>query len=143
MGRWLPALQARKLDGGREYLLIWLDSTVEKEVDAAWSASPSEGFRLNALAQAMCMAAVRELLPEIEDAGCAPAPKPTQALKQALAAEGVPYAGRGPALERRYALLTPFPFKGGCEICCLRQECPKQQASNVSSVLLPGHEQER
>lgn len=140
--KWLSHLEARRFDRtGRGFLLVWLGREVEEEVDAAWAVSPSEGYRCNALAQALLMAALRELLPEIEEAGCAPAPSPSQALKNALAAEGVPYRGEGPALDRRYALLTPFPFKGGCGVCSLQQECPQRQSSGPVSVLLPGHEE--
>lgn len=139
---WLPHLKVRQFDRtGRGYLLVWLGREVEEEVDATWAISPSEGYRCNALAQTLLMAALRELLPEIEEAGCAPAPVPSQALKNALAAEGIFYRGEGPALDRRYALLTPFPFMGGCGACALQQGCPQKQSSGPASVLLPGHEQ--
>ena len=127
---------------GRNYLRVWLDEEVERAVDEAWGASPSGGFQLNALAQTLCMATVRAVVPEIVDAGCAPAPRPGPGLKKALAAAGAPYAGDGPALSRRYAVLTPMPFKGGCEICAMRADCPKGNAAGgeAFSVLLPGHE---
>lgn len=140
---WMPHLTAVRLEAqGRGYLLVWLDEPVEKAVDQAWEASPSSGFQRNALAQTLCMAAVHTALPEIEEAGCAPSPAPTPVLRKALAAAGLPYAGDGPALSRRYAVLTPFPFKGGCEICALRADCPKGRGMGDSafSVLLPGHE---
>ena len=111
-------------------------------MDGAWLVSPSEGFRLNALAQTLCMAAVQEWLPEVADSGCAPAPRPTERLAEALREAGVPYRDKGPALERRFATLTALPFRGGCETCCLVRECPKAQGScdQPSSILLPGHE---
>ena len=75
---WLPELCALRLeigDTGRQgYLLVSLSPRVEAAVDGAWLVSPSEGFRLNALAQTLCMAAVQEWLPEVADSGCAPAP---------------------------------------------------------------------
>ena len=132
---------ARLRADGRGYLLVWLDEWVEQEVDKAWNASPSSGFQLNALAQTLCMATVRAVVPEVAEAGCAPAPKPGPGLKRALEAAGAPYAANG-ALSRRYAVLTPMPFKGGCEICALRADCPKGTAGGEAfSVLLPGHEQ--
>ncbi|MEG2140264.1 MAG: hypothetical protein RRY20_05700, partial [Bilophila sp.] len=89
------------------------------------------------------MAAVHEVVPEIEEAGCAPAPKPTAALRAALEAEGVPYKNdTDPTLSRRYAVVTHSPFKGGCEICVLQRDCPKGQGQNqAASLVLPGYEQ--
>ena len=52
-------------------------------MDKAWESSPSNAFLYNALAQTMCMAAVHAVIPEVQDAGCAPAPKPTAALREA------------------------------------------------------------
>ncbi len=141
--RWVPQLQVRELAGqGRNYLLVWLGVEAEQEADAAWTLSPSEGFRINALAQTLLMAAVRDLIPQVEESGCAPAPKPSHALAEALTAEGISYLNGGPALERRYALVTPYPFRGGCEICAMQRECPKRQTgeNGPTSVLLPGHE---
>ena len=64
--RWLPLLHVLKLDTGKiRYLLIWLDESVEKEVDEAWAKSATEGFRLNALAQTMCMCTVYQAEPEV------------------------------------------------------------------------------
>lgn len=124
-----------KLDTGKiRYLLIWLDESVEKEVDEAWAKSATEGFRLNALAQTMCMCTVYQAEPEVQDAGCAPAPRPTEALRQALAAEGVPYQEDGPTLSRRYAVLTHFPFRGACDICVLQPDCPKANGSTDARV---------
>ena len=132
--RWLPHLHVMKLDTGKiRYLLVWLDEDVETEVDETWGKSATDGFRLNALAQTMCMCAVHQAEPEVEEAGCAPAPKPTESLRHALAAEGVPYQEDGPTLSRRYAVLTHFPFRGACDICFLQPDCPKANGSRDSS----------
>ena len=148
---WTPSLFAHKLSAdGREYLLVHLDETVESAVDALWQASPSEAFRLNALAQTLCMTVVHDLVPDVQDAGCAPAPAPTPALAKALADLGVPYSNDGPTLSRRFAVLTAMPFKGGCETCSLLRNCPKGQGTpngscssgDVKSIVLPGHEGE-
>ena len=115
---WLPHLTVKGIDTGKiKYLLVALDEAVEQDVDKAWESSPSNAFLYNALAQTMCMAAVHAVIPEVQDAGCAPAPKPTAALREALEAEGIPYSNdRDPILSRRYAVVTHYPFKGGCEI---------------------------
>jgi hypothetical protein len=126
---------------GKRYLAIWLGAEVEKEVDGAFAASPSEGFRLNSLAQTLCMGAVYQVLPEVEEAGCAPAPGPCEGLRAALASEGVPFQhSSGPALCRRFSVLTPYPFRGACDVCSLESECPKAGGRQESfhSVVLPG-----
>lgn len=139
---WLPHGRARRIETENEsYLLVWLDEAVENDVDDKWEEAPSEAFLYNALAQVMCMGIVHALVPEVEEAGCAPAPKPTDALADALQAEDVPYAVMGkPGLARRFAVVTPYPFRGGCEICVLQKECPKAGGDRNVSVTLPGFE---
>ena len=143
---WSPLLTAKTIDTGKiKYLLVWLDGAVEQEVEKVWSESPSTAYLYNALAQTMVMGAVHTAIPEIEDAGCAPAPRPTAALREALAAEGVPYTNdTDPTLSLRFAVVTHFPFKGGCEICSLQSACPKGQgrSEQSNSLVLPGFERE-
>ncbi len=143
---WMPELRCKKIGvGKKQYLAVWLDKNVEDAIDGIWKTSPSDGYIFNAMAQAMCMSCLNEVIPEIEDAGCAPAPKPDSDLREALEAAGIPYAGDGPSLARRYAVVTNNPFKGACEICFLKQDCPKGQgqSSKVASVVIGGHELER
>lgn len=141
---WTPLLTVKRLDTGKiQYLLVWLDEKVADTVDKAWEDSPSSAFLYNALAQTLCMSAVHSIIPEVEEAGCAPAPKPTEALRAALQAEGIPYKNdKDPTLSLRYAVVTHFPFKGGCEICVLQRDCPKGQgqSSQSASLVLPGYE---
>jgi hypothetical protein len=139
--QWAPeahALRVTTASGG--YLAVWLNEKVEQDVDKAWEQSPSDAYYYNALAQVLCMSVVHGILPEIEDAGCAPAPRVSDALRAALSAEGLPYTPAG-TLARRYAVVTPYPFQGGCELCSLQHACPKAQGTeDAASVLLPGHE---
>ncbi len=139
--KWMPHLHVRRIATHPiEYLAVWLDPEVEEEVDRAWDESPSEAYLNNVLAQLLCMSAVNDLVPEVQDAGCAPAPRPTDKLRAALAAEGLPYT-ESDALSRRYAVLTHYPFKGGCEICHMQKACPKAQgAGDGASIVLPGFE---
>jgi len=142
--RWLPHARVRHITAGKNsYLLAWLDEAVEEEVDDKWEEAPSEAFMYNALAQVMCMGLVHSLLPEVEEAGCAPAPRPNDELADALEEEGVPYAVMGePGLARRFAVVTYYPFRGGCEICMLQKQCPKASGGEGGfSVTLPGWEQ--
>lgn len=141
---WLPHLHVRILNTEKiKYLLVWLGSEVEESVDEFWENSPSQAYLYNSVAQVMCMGTVHKLVPDIEQAGCAPAPRPTEALIEILSEPGFPsYKGDGPALSARYAVLTHYPFKGACEICYLQQDCPKGQGNEGSaSIVLPGYEQ--
>lgn len=95
-GQWLPKLKVCEISTGKiAYLAVWLPEEVEELVDAAWEKSASDGFMVNNLAQFMCMAAVQELLPEVENAGCAPSPRPTEALARSLGRSGPGIPGRG------------------------------------------------
>lgn len=140
-GAWLPLLEVREIAAGAiSYLAVWLPEEVEQQVDAAWEKSPSDGWQVNNLAQFLCMAAVRELLPQVEDAGCAPAPRPSETLRAALGDLGLHYREGAAVLDRRFAVVTHYPFRGGCEICHLQGQCPKGQGqSQAASVLLPGY----
>lgn len=123
---WGQKLTAHQFTGGKiPYLLVWLPESVEDDVDNMWDKAPSDAHLYNTLAQALLMTAVHTLIPEVEEAGCAPAPKPTEDLRKALEAEGVPYNLQETALSRRYAVVTHYPFRGACEICYLRPNCPK------------------
>lgn len=125
--RWMPKCHAKVVDtGAAQYLVAWLEEDVEKEVDSAWEDSPSDAFMVNALAQAMLMSTLRSIIPEIEGTGCAPVPKPILKLKQALMELDLNWVGEK-QLSRRYAMLTHHPFKGGCEICYLSDDCPKMK----------------
>lgn len=144
-GQWLPELKVRQVDTGKiSYLAVWLPESVETTVDGAWEKSPSDGYMINNLAQYMCMSAVQEVLPQVESGGCAPSPRPTEALREALAGLGLEYREDSSVLRRRYAVVTHYPFRGGCEICHLQAQCPKGQGQTESaSVLLPGYERDR
>ncbi len=139
---WLPKLSVRIVNTGKiTYLAVWLDETVEEDIDKAWAESPSQAYLDNALAQTLCMSAVHSLVPEVEDAGCAPAPRTTDTLRAALEETGLPYKDDSLVLSRRFAVVTHYPFKGGCEICHLQGQCPKGQGqAGSSSLLLPGYE---
>ncbi|MFV0347324.1 MAG: hypothetical protein ACK5JO_01970 [Halodesulfovibrio sp.] len=140
--KWAPHLSARKLKVGKiQYLAVWLADEVEADVDNIWDESPSSAYLAGSLAQVMVMCALNQLLPEVQDAGCAPAPKPTDGLVDAMEAEGCPYNEQGTMLSRKFAIVTHYPFKGACEICYLQKDCPKGSGSQDSgSIVLPGYE---
>jgi hypothetical protein len=128
---WVPLLYARRLlPEDQPYLAVWLDASVEAEVDKSFAASPSEGFLLNSLAQTLCMSAVHDLLPFVAETGCAPLPEFTPALAELLEQQGLRKpVPAGPeekpplTLSRRYAVLTRYSFDLGCPDCALSEEC--------------------
>ncbi|MBQ3060321.1 MAG: hypothetical protein IJD16_08430 [Desulfovibrio sp.] len=142
---WLSALKVREITAGKiSWLAVWLPQEVEDAVDETWGRSASDGFLVNNLAQFMCMCAIQELLPQVEDGGCAPSPRPTQSLREAMNELGVPYKSEDSSLlSLRYAVVTHYPFKGGCEICHMQSHCPKGQGQAESAgILLPGYERD-
>ncbi len=140
--RWMPHLNALLLRaGGKKYVAVWLDEKVEEEVDAVFAESSEKGFRMNCVGQAMIMNAVYQLIPEVEDAGCAPAPKPSDDLARVLESAGIPYLEARTGLVRRFSTLTGYPFRGACDVCWLRPDCPKANGSKddaFSSVEIGG-----
>ncbi|MDO5537237.1 MAG: hypothetical protein Q4F72_06880, partial [Desulfovibrionaceae bacterium] len=139
--QWLPTLSVYKMVCGKiSYLLVWLPEEVEELVDRTWKDSPSDGFFANTLAQYMCMQAVNEMIPQVETVGCAPAPRPTESLRDALKDFDLSYSEEMDVLTRRFAVVTFYPFRGGCEICHLQKHCPKGNGETGTSVVLPGFE---
>lgn len=140
--KWLGLLQIfRIVDGKKSWIGIWLPEEIERETDRLWAESPTLGYLANALAQFLCMSAAREKLPQVADFSCAPAPEPVLALKNGLAQAGLEADPETGVLKRRYAIVTWHPFRGGCEICSLRENCPKGSVGNdFASIVLPGHE---
>lgn len=140
---WQSRLQTARIQHDKNsWLAIWLPVEIEDAVDKAWENSPGEGYLINSLAQYMCMAAVGALLPQTIDGGCAPSPEPAAPLVEGLARLGLAQPGkRELSLNRRFAVLTHYPYRGGCEICALRENCPKAQSGeSYASVVLPGYE---
>lgn len=141
--QWSTQLKAIQLSAGnKKWLAVWLPSVVEDAVDAAWHSSPSQGYLQNSLAVYMCMSAIQEVLPQAADGGCAPSPKPDAMLRKGLAANDL--VDEEGILKRKYAIVTYYPFKGGCEICSLQESCPKGAGAGdaYASILLPGHERQ-
>ncbi len=138
---WTKHLNALKLSTKKgEYLAIWLDESVEEEVDKAWDKDAESAFRMNCVGQSLIMNALYQVMPEVEHAGCAPCPTPNEAIEEALAAEKIPYKDNEPTLIRRFSVLTSLPFRGACDICFLQEACPKAagQGDSFHSVELPG-----
>ena len=126
---WREHLKAYRLTnpkGGASFLLAFLDKPVEDEIEGIWQDSPTFGMAFHNLAITMVMTVARDLVPEVEAQGCAPLPKPGQAAQEAFGAVGLTWNPEGSA-SRQYAVFTPYPYAGGCEICHLEAECPKRK----------------
>lgn len=138
---WLDRLKVLNLHcAGNSWLVVCLPEEIEKTIDSAWDESPGQGYMLHNLAQLMCMSTIQELLPQAANGGCAPSPAMTDDFKKTLAAAGLVNEEKT-GLNRRYAVLTYYPFRGGCEVCSLREECPKGNGMpDMPSVVLPGYE---
>ncbi|MFW5487894.1 MAG: hypothetical protein ACNI3A_05720 [Desulfovibrio sp.] len=127
---WLPKLKAYHFEpkdeaNGKGVLLVHLGRTVDLDVDNLWSKTPADGFAMHTLAISMVMSAASGFIPELADgAGCAPVPHPTKELRKAIKKVGVTWNDQG-ALDHQYAVLTPYPYDGGCPICSLKDNCPK------------------
>lgn len=127
--------------GNQAWLAVWLPQDVEDFIDEAWQSSPAAGYLYNCLAQYLNMTVIDALIPQISGNMCAPAPRPTTEMLEALEEAGLPYTRDSLMPLRRYAIVTHYPFKGGCEICHLRPSCPKgNNKGDFASILLPGHE---
>lgn len=138
--QWVAKLNCQKIESGKKsWVALWLPEEIEIAVDETWQNTPSQGYLMNSLALYLCMSAVQELIPQTADSGCAPMPKPDSALKNQLASLGI--ADKDGSIKKRYAIITYYPFKGGCEICGLSDQCPKNTTdSNFETILLKGYE---
>ncbi|MBQ7456153.1 MAG: hypothetical protein IJS54_00875 [Desulfovibrio sp.] len=140
---WCESLNVRIVTiGSLSYLVVWLPKAVEDEIERVWKAQAQEGFLLNSLAQFLCMQSIGEFLPEVEEGGCAPAPRPSKELRATMEELGVPYKNDTSfLLSLQFAVVTHYPYQGGCEICHLQDHCPKGMGkAEEASVLLPGFE---
>lgn len=140
---WLPHLTVKGIDTGKiKYLLVALDESVEQDVDKAWESSPSNCVLVQRAGADHVHGRRTRRDPRSAGRRLRAAPKPTATLREALEAEGIPYSNdKDPILSRRYAVVTHYPFKGGCEICVLQSNCPKGQGQmEATSVVLPGYE---
>lgn len=108
----------------RSWLLAWMDESVEIDVDRLWGVSPRRGYLAHCLALTRLMALAAAQVPEVAECGCAPVPEPTPEVAQAAEELGL-FITPDHALSRRYALLTPAPYAGGCETCYLAADCPR------------------
>ncbi|NDV24581.1 hypothetical protein [Desulfovibrio sp. JC022] len=128
---WLPHLKAYTLkqpEGGKgtDFLLLFLEKEVEDAVEEIWQETPTEGLAHHNLAITMVMSAAQSLIPQLEEGKCAPLPKPGEEVLKAFESLDLTWNAEG-TVNRQYAVFTPFPYSGGCEVCYLEDTCPKSQ----------------
>lgn len=134
--KWLPHLKIYKLGDRKEHVLIFLEEPVENEVDSIWTASPSEGFKHEAIAQTMIMGTLKTLMPELGEKECAPVPEPTKPIRRTVEKIGLEMQESG-ALSRKYSTITPYPHRYGCERCYLKDSCIKNMKLDLRGIVNP------
>lgn len=120
----LKAYELENLEGDSKFLLIYLDKTAESDIDGIWQDSPTQGLLFHALAITMVMSSAQGFIPELMDGKCAPLPLPGDGVLAAFEELGLSWNQEG-TVNRKYAVLTPYPYTGGCEVCYLSESCPK------------------
>lgn len=125
---WKDRLHAYKLvpstaQDGEGFLLVYLTEGVENAVEEAWQDSPDSGMFFHNLAITLVMSAAQSLVPEMAE-GCAPLPRPGEAVLEIFEEMGLEWNPTISALNRQYAVYTPMPYRGGCELCLQSETCP-------------------
>ncbi|SKA69789.1 hypothetical protein SAMN02745702_01223 [Desulfobaculum bizertense DSM 18034] len=123
--RWQTQLEAHAIRTPQGRILFaWLAEAVETEIDTLWNSSPHTAYLLHVLALDLIMNAASQLVPQIAKHGCAPVPHPHPSIEHHAKELGL-HIEDGCILSRRYAMLTPMPWNGGCASCALAANCPR------------------
>jgi len=120
----LKAYELSNTEGEGNFLLIYLNKDVDDAIEGIWQDSPTHGLLFHALAITMVMSTAQGFVPELGDGQCAPLPRPGEGVLGAFEELGLTWNNEG-TVNRKYAVLTPYPYSGGCEICYMSETCPK------------------
>lgn len=108
------------------FLLIWLTEGVEDAVEQGWAEGEKNGMFFHNLAITLVMSAARSLVPELEE-NCTPLPRPGEEVLDFMERMDLEWNPQLGALNRQYAVYTPMPYRGGCEVCMQSHTCPNSK----------------
>jgi hypothetical protein len=77
----------------------------------------------------MVMSVAREKIPQLEDNQCAPLPTPVAPIQDVFEALGLEWISET-TVDRKYTVFTYMPYKGGCALCAMEEECPTKQLAD-------------
>ncbi len=124
--RMVSFLKAYRLgQKSKGYLVIFLDSAIEKEIDQAMETEPDMAEQLEIIAQCLIMTSMCQVLPKAHIGSCAPVPEPNKILKRSLKPLGIDLLKNG-RLNVRYGVVTKLPYKNDCQDCALKSSCAKR-----------------
>ncbi len=113
------------------YLLTWFDRKLENILADLWFSSPSAAFALHEQMNQQILSTLQNQLPEICTHGCAPLPACKPELNRILRDFDIQQNKNG-QLDQIYAVLTFWPWKGGCTACSLKNSCVAQGLAKCS-----------
>ncbi|MBI9078998.1 MAG: hypothetical protein JEY79_04565 [Pseudodesulfovibrio sp.] len=125
----LKAYEISNPEGEGKFVFIYLDQEVEDTIEGIWQDSPTHGLLFHALAITIVMSSAQGFVPELQNGKCAPLPRPGEGVLGAFEELGLTWNQEG-TVNRKYAVLTPYPYNGGCEICYMSDSCPKSTTKN-------------
>lgn len=127
-------MEPTKKDADDGFLLVYLDEDAEREVQKAFEENSHHGFAFHHLAITLVLSAAQSVMPELLG-GCMPMPVQNREARKKFKKLGLEFQENG-TLNRTYAVFTPYPYKGGCEVCASCGTCPSSQVREL------GHMQE-
>ncbi len=134
---WEKELCAYKMEptrtGGDDgFLLVYLDEGTEAAVQRAFEDHTDHGFAFHHLAITLVMSAAQSVMPELIG-GCMPLPTPSREAKKKFKKLGLEWDDSG-TMNRSYVVFTPYPYKGGCEVCHSCDTCPSSQMREIGKM---------
>lgn len=112
-------------------LLVWMEQRMEEIMDSLWQTSPSQAFAVHEQIIQLLALNVRRYLPEMNTLSCAPVPRIPEAVSQHLVKMKLLDEQTGLS-RRQYAVITHWPWKGGCRQCALASNCHRKNISGPS-----------
>jgi hypothetical protein len=121
---------AKDADDG--FLLVYLDKDTEEEVQRAFEENAHHGFAFHHLAITLVMCSAQSVMPELIG-GCMPLPTPSREARKKFKKLGLEWKDDG-TMNRTYVVFTPYPYKGGCEVCHSCDTCPSSQMRTIGTL---------